>query len=176
LRDLYGNCNNLKNRAHIIRDGQGGEHWEHSVQATFFQISGKFGQYSVSLLFGLQAVTWSRQSVEWPLTAEDLFSTGAIHVGFVVDKVALEKLVCLVLLLSAANIVPIMFHTHLHSQSFPPLKNKLVKPGDFPTEVMLFQKSRRNKAQMYVHCCFSVFQRSTKNKLCRTVFNWFWLS
>jgi branched-subunit amino acid transport protein len=44
----------------------------------------------------------------WPLTAET-----RVHVGFVVDKVALGQVFLRVLPFSPASIIPPLFHSHL---------------------------------------------------------------
>jgi len=55
-------------------------------------------------------------------------------VGFVVDKMTLGEVVFQVIELSAANIVPVMLHTHLHPQSSSPQKSNLAKPSVVPTK------------------------------------------
>jgi hypothetical protein len=49
----------------------------------------------------------------WPLTAEAGFAPGSIHVGFVVDKVALGQVFLRVLRFSPANIIPPLLHIRL---------------------------------------------------------------
>jgi hypothetical protein len=55
-------------------------------------------------------------------------------VGFVADKMTLEEVVFLVAELSAANIAPVMLHTHLHPQISSLQTSKLTKPGVLPTK------------------------------------------
>jgi hypothetical protein len=59
------------------------------------------------------AMPWLKQLVAGLSPRRPGFATGSIHVGFVVDKVALAQVFLRVLQFCPASIIPPLLHTHM---------------------------------------------------------------
>jgi hypothetical protein len=63
-------------------------------------------------LTGYPAVPWLKRSVAGLSPQKNGFAPGSVHVGFVVDKVALGQVLLRVLRFFPVNITPPLLHTH----------------------------------------------------------------
>ena len=55
----------------------------------------------------------------WPITTVDQVQMWTLHIGFVVDRVALGQVFDQVLWCSPVSIIPPLLNTHLPLQSYP---------------------------------------------------------
>jgi hypothetical protein len=63
-------------------------------------------------VYARQAMPWLKRLVAGLSPQRPWFTPGSIHVGFVVDKLALGQVFLQVLQFSPANIIPPLLHIH----------------------------------------------------------------
>jgi hypothetical protein len=91
-----------------------------------------------------------------PWTWRPAFNTASIHVGFLIDKVAMGQVFLRVLRVSPVSVIPPLFHVHFHLRVILTGKRRFRNLRNLQTAIFFLKSGRilyNLKLQRVVCCC-----------------------